>query len=111
MKHETATLPNLLEKLWCMQSNRPELASGQDPREGSYSFFEVGGSVQVTVMTVFARNDLGGQNAIIPELKYSPDLWVNISAYVRCAKALIMTLPVRTKGSKKEETERSEVLD
>lgn len=45
MKCEAAPPPNLLEKLlsWWVESNWPELSSGQDPREKSYFSFEVGG--------------------------------------------------------------------
>lgn len=71
----------------------------------------LGGSVHIAVMTHLAGNDLGRQSAIIPGLKYSQDLWVNIFAYVICAKGLVMTLWVRTRVCKKEETERREAWD
>ena len=42
----------------------------------------------------------------LPGLKSSQDLWVIISAYIRCAKALLMTVWVRTQVYKKEEIEK-----
>lgn len=53
-------------------------------------------AVSRCVMTRLAGSDLGRQGAIIPGLKCSQDLWVNISAYVRCAGRLLMALRVRT---------------
>lgn len=66
-------------------------------------------AVSRCVMTRLAGSDLGRQGAMIPGLKCSQDLWVNISAYVRCAGWLLMALRVRTWVGEKEETERREV--
>lgn len=70
MKHEAAVLPKLLEKIlhWWVESNRLKLASSQGPRENGYFFFEVelvGGNIQVAIMIIFSRTNLGRQSVII----------------------------------------------
>lgn len=68
MTYETWShpLPNLLQKfLSCwVESNWPELASGQDPKEKGYFSLEVERSPLVALISVFARNGLGEQGAM-----------------------------------------------